>query len=60
MSRMRWFCAETIQFSPADKPRIAYVQWPEAGNPAHSVGLVIEGVTLYSPDPSYALYESLN
>jgi len=47
-------------FAASDKPRMAYVQWPEAGNPANSVGLVIEGVTLYSPDPSYALYESLD
>ena len=46
---------QEFKLAPADKPRIAYVQ---VEYPA-SQGLVIEGVTLYSPNPSYVLYESL-
>ncbi len=47
---------QEFKFAAADKPRIAYVQveYPAAQ------GLVIEGVTLYSPNPSYVLYESLD
>ena len=46
-------------FAASDKPRIAYVQWREGEYPA-SQGLLIEGVTLFSPDPSYVLFESLD
>lgn len=48
------------KFAPSDKPRQAYVQWSEVGNIPSSQGFVIEGVTLYSPDSSYVLYESLD
>ena len=46
-------------FAASDKPRIAYVQW-QAGEYPASQGLLIEGVTLFSPDPSYVLFESLD
>ena len=51
---------QEFKFAPADKPRMAYVQWAEAGNIPSSQGLVLEGVTMYSPDASYVLYESLD
>jgi len=44
-----------FKFAASDKPRVAYVEWKSNA----ALGLVIEGVTLYSPDPSYVLYESL-
>jgi hypothetical protein len=46
-----------FKFAASDKPRVAYVRW--AGEFHLSQGLVVEGVTLYSPDPGYVLYESL-
>lgn len=46
-----------FKFPASDKPRVMYVRW--AGEFHLSQGLVIEGVTLYSPDPSYVLHESL-
>ena len=46
-----------FKFAASDKPRVAYVQW--AGEFHLSEGLVIEGVSLYSPGPGYALSESL-
>ena len=49
---------QEFKFAAADKPRIAYVQWK--GEYPGTEGLGIEGVTLYSPDPSYVLYESLD
>jgi len=49
---------QEFKFAAADKPRIAYVQWQ--GEYPATEGLGIEGVTLYSPDPSYVLYESLD
>ncbi len=49
--------AREIAFAPSDRPRIAAVRW--AGNALISAGMVIEGVTLYSPDPSYVLFERL-
>ena len=47
-----------VKFAASTKPRIAYVQWQE-GYPG-SQGLVIEGITLFSADASYVLYESLD
>ena len=51
-------------FAASDKPRIAYVQWlgpPQVpGEYPNAQGLLIEGVTLFSPDPSYVLFESLD
>jgi hypothetical protein len=53
-----------FSFAPSDKPRIGYVQWqgqPQVpGEYPNAQGLLIEGVTLFSPDPSYVMYESLN
>ena len=46
-----------FKFPAADKPRVAYVKW--AGEFHLSQGLVVEGVSLYSPDPGHVLYESL-
>ncbi len=46
-----------FKFAAADKPRVAYVKW--AGEFHLSQGLVVEGATLFSPDPAYVLYESL-
>lgn len=48
---------EDLQFPASEQPRIAYVEWN--GEFLMSEGLVIEGVHLYSPDPSYVLYETL-
>jgi len=47
-----------LQFAPADEDRIAYVKWN--GEYPATQGLVIRGMTLFSPDPSSVLYESLN
>ena len=53
-----------LTFAASDKPRIAYVQWqgqPQVpGEYPNGQGLVIAGATLFSPDPSYVLYESLD
>ena len=46
-----------LTFTPADRPRVGYVQWK--GEVPLSAGMAIEGVTLFSPDPSYVLYETL-
>ncbi len=46
-----------FKFRGSDKPRIAYVVW--SGEFHLSEGLVIEGVSLYSPDPGHVLYETL-
>jgi hypothetical protein len=46
-----------FKFPAADKARVAYVRW--AGEFHLSQGLVVEGVTLYSPDPAYVLHERL-
>lgn len=45
-------------FAASDDPRVAYVQWASDG--LTSTGLVIEGVTLYSPHASGVLYETLD
>lgn len=50
--------AEEFKFVASDKPRIAVVEW--GAGFMNSVGMHIEGVTLYSPDPSYVLYGSLD
>lgn len=46
-----------FKVAASDTARIAYVRW--AKDTLTSVGLRVEGVTLFSPDPSYVLYESL-
>jgi hypothetical protein len=46
-----------FKFAPSDQPRIACVEWK--GEFLGTQGLVIEGVTSYSPDPSYVLHESI-
>ena len=50
--------AEEFRFPPSDKPRSAYVKWSPKF--LTSMGLVVEGVTLYSPDPGSVFYESLD
>ena len=49
---------QEVKFAAADTPRIAYIEWK--GEFLLSEGLEIEGVKLYSPDPSYVLYGSLD
>jgi hypothetical protein len=46
-----------VKVSASSKPRVGFVEW--SGPALTSQGMVIDGVTLYSPDPSYVLYESL-
>jgi hypothetical protein len=48
---------QELKFAPSDKPRIAYLQVLR-GQPS-TIGLIVEGVTLYSPEPSSAFYETL-
>lgn len=52
-----------ISFTGAATPRIGYVEWlpyrEEVGNGGESSWMVIDGAELYSPDPSYVLYETL-
>lgn len=49
-----------VPFPPSDKPRIAYVEWPAQGNVPCSEGMVVEGVTVFSPDPGHVLFEAVD
>jgi hypothetical protein len=48
---------QEFAIAPADAPRIGYVKWK--GRPYGTEGFLIEEVTLYSAEPSSALYEAL-
>lgn len=46
-----------LAFAPSDQPRVAVASW--APTQFMTTGFFIEGVTLFSPDPGYVLYETL-